>query len=603
MINYKQLGLKIGLEFHQRLDTRKLFCKCQSQISENPYFNVTRNLRITAGELGLTDPAAVVECSKGKTFVYQAFKDSTCTVELDECPPQPANPAAVDIALEIALLLNCKIFDEIYFMRKTVIDGSAISGFQRTALVASNGCLETTHGLVGITGVYLEEESSGIVSPAAYRLDRQCIPLVEISTEILEKEPKQIQEIALKLGRLLRATGKVQRGLGTIRQDVNISIKGGARVEIKGVQDIRILDEIIESEIERQGNLIALKGEVKGKKTRISEIHDFSKYFANTKCELIKKKKNAYGIIIEGFGGRLGKYKFGKELAGIARAFGLGGLIHTDEDPAKYQITGEMEKIRKHFKAGPEDAILLVFAEEKAAKEVLKQIKERIGFAKEGVPEETRKALPDGTSEYMRPLPGAHRMYPETDVLPIPLDKKKINELRTALPKSPEAVFNDLVKKGLSEDLASQMVLSKNLKLFNELCKPGVEPTIVANTLENILRNLSREGVDISLFDENKLKELFKAFKEGKFSKEAIPDVLRAWAKQPIALDELLKKEKLEAVGEKEIKEHTKKLAKEVKEDNPQKKFNILMGELMKKYRGKVDGGLIAKIVKEEIGA
>lgn len=598
----KFLGLKVGLEFHQRLDTHKLFCNCSSVLEERPLFNVERRLRAPPGELGLTDPAAAIEYAKGKEYSYGVFKNSVDLVELDEAPPQNPNAEALDIALELALLLNCKIFDEIYFMRKTVIDGSAISGFQRTAMIASNGCLETKHGLVGITGVYLEEESSGIVSPSSYRLDRQCIPLVEIATEAMEKNPEQIQGIALELGQLLRVTGKVQRGLGTIRQDVNISIKGGTRVEIKGVQDIRSMDKIIESEIERQQNLISLKDELKKRKIAVSEIHDFSKYFAETSCGIIKKTGKAHGIIVSNFAGLLKKYKFGRELAGIARAFGLGGLIHTDEDLAKYQIIKEIEKIRTAFKAGPEDAIVLVSTDEKTAKEVLKHIKERIGLVHEGVPEETRKALPDSTSDYMRPLPGSHRMYPETDVLPIPVSKSKIHGIRLNLPKNPEAVLQGLLKKGLSEDLASQMVLSRNLKLFNELCKLGASPVVIANTLENTLRNLSREGIDVAIFDEAKLRRLFTALKEEKFSKEAIPDILRAWSKKPIDLSELLKNEGLESTGEAEIKEAAKNLAKELKEADPQRKFNILMGELMKKYRGKVDGALLAKIVKEELG-
>jgi len=149
-----------------------------------------------------------------------------------------------------------KIVDEVEIMRKMVIDGSNTSGFQRTAYIGSQGCIDTSHGPVGIDILCLEEEAARIVEDRGdsliYSLDRLGIPLVEIGTAPDIVSPAHAREVAKTLGMILRSTGRVQRGLGTIRQDVNVSIKGGARVEVKGVQDLNLIDKIVEMEVLRR---------------------------------------------------------------------------------------------------------------------------------------------------------------------------------------------------------------------------------------------------------------------------------------------------------------------------------------------------------------
>lgn len=477
--------MKAGLEFHQRLATEhKLFCNCSAELAtERPVLTYRRKLRPVVGELGEVDPAALEEFVKKRTYVYQAFKDHTCLVELDEAPPGPVNQQALDIAIEIALLLNCAIVDEVHVMRKTVIDGSNTSGFQRTILIGRDGYVNTKHGKIDITGVYLEEEAAGIVEEKGeektYRLDRLAIPLVEISTGILTLEPVQVKEVALEIGRLLRITGKVQRGIGSIRQDVNISVPKGARVEIKGVQDIRILDRIIENEVKRQEKLV----------------------------------------------------KEGKK-----------------------------------------------------------------------VEEETRKANEDGTTDYMRVLPGSNRMYPETDIPSIVIEKERVEKIRAMLPERPDMVLKKLKEKyKLSEQLADKLVISEYRELFQEICDSiKVEPTTVAITLEETLANLRRKGV--AELSKKHYLELFKALELKKISREAIPNVLEAWAKQsnePLA--DVLKKEKFEAVSEQEIEKLVRELAKKAGADK-QRAFNVVMGEVMKRYRGKISGSTIASIVRKELG-
>ena len=267
-LDYKKLNFKCGIEIHQQLDTKKLFCNCPSLIRDDkPDIIIKRRLRASAGESGEVDAAALHEVKKEKQFIYQAYSDTTCLVELDEEPPHDVNKQALEISLQIALMLNAKIVDKICFMRKTVIDGSNTSGFQRTALIATNGFIETSKGKVKIETICLEEEAAKIVKRTkkedTYNLSRLGIPLIEIATSPDIKDPEHCMETAKKLGMILRSTNKVKRGLGTIRQDVNLSIKGKSRVEIKGFQDLRNMPKIIENEARRHLELLEKGQELK----------------------------------------------------------------------------------------------------------------------------------------------------------------------------------------------------------------------------------------------------------------------------------------------------------------------------------------------------
>lgn len=272
--NYKKLGFKCGIEIHQQLDTHKLFCNCPSIIiNHEPDFIVKRFLRASEGETGEIDLAAKHEIEKGKQYVYHGFNENTCLVELDEEPPHSINPEALETALIISKLLDAKIIDEIQVMRKTVVDGSNTAGFQRTALIAINGHIMTSKGRVGIDFISLEEDSSKIIKRTStkdtYNLSRSGIPLIEIGTDASIKDPDHAKEVASKLGMILRST-RVKRGLGTIRQDVNLSITKGERVEIKGFQDLKSMPKIINKEIERQISMIK-KGKKVSKDVRKAE--------------------------------------------------------------------------------------------------------------------------------------------------------------------------------------------------------------------------------------------------------------------------------------------------------------------------------------------
>ncbi len=276
-IDYQKLGFKCGIEIHNRLATKqKLFCSCPARFSllEKPAFKLFRKLRAVPGETGKVDIAAEFEFLRNRDYIYHIYEDTCCLVELDEEPPHPINKEALFVALQIAKMLHCEIPDEIHVMRKIVIDGSNTTGFQRTAIVGMNGWIETSKGKVRITSVCLEEESAGIVEKneksVVYRLDRLGIPLIEISTAPDIKDPDHAKEVAEKLGMLIRSTGKSQRGIGVTRQDLNISIEGGARVEIKGLQELEMIPKVIKSEVKRQLEMIE-KGEKLKEETRIAK--------------------------------------------------------------------------------------------------------------------------------------------------------------------------------------------------------------------------------------------------------------------------------------------------------------------------------------------
>ncbi len=547
--------MKCGIEIHQRLDSLKLFCRCPSVIHEEMgNSEVVRRLHPVASELGEVDVAAQFEYLKGKRYHYQVYDESTCLVETDEEPPHHLNLDALGIALQVSLMLNSKPVDELQIMRKTVVDGSNTSGFQRTSLLARGGFVETSRGKVGIQIICLEEESSGIVSSEEagkvnYKLDRLGIPLVEIATAPDMVDSEHVRETAERIGSILRATGKVLRGLGTIRQDVNVSVEGGARVEIKGAQELAALPKIVEAEAKRQEKLIAIREELKKRKAKLGEakIADVSDGFAKTQAKLLRKVLDAKGAILavklEKFAGILGtelypNRRFGTEMSDYAKAAsGVGGIIHSDEDLKKYSFSdGEIDEVRKRLGVSEGDAFAIVAAEKRNAEAALLAAFGRARIALSNVPEEVRKVLPDGVStSYMRPMPGAARLYPETDLAPVRITERMVSEARRKLPEMPEVKLARL-KKVLNPELAEKMVRSRNLALFERLVsETKADPTLAATTLEETMVSLRREGVAVEKISDEKLAELFREFVKGLFVKSAVPEVLKLIANKPNA--------------------------------------------------------------------
>ena len=317
---YKEMGFMCGLEIHQRLATsEKLFCSCTARLpapEEKDSAVIRRHQKAVAGELGLVDRAAKFEEEKRREFVYRINNGHACLVDLDEEPPHGMNGEALSIALSIASSMSMHVPEEIQPMRKQVVDGSNPSGFQRTTKIGMDGFIEPAGHKVNIVSMFLEEESAGIESNSpgeiVYDTSRIGIPLVEIDTDPYLRSPAEAKEVALRLGVMLRLTGKVQRGIGSIRQDVNVSIRGGARVEIKGLQDLDALDKFIENEVLRQQRLIGIKEELGSKKgVEIGPPKDLTAMLGNTNAKIISKAISSGGIVLgfalHGFRGVLGR--------------------------------------------------------------------------------------------------------------------------------------------------------------------------------------------------------------------------------------------------------------------------------------------------------
>jgi glutamyl-tRNA(Gln) amidotransferase subunit E len=611
-MDYEKIGLMVGIEIHQQLDTKKkLFCSCptiQKEVEESS-FEFFRYLRAKKSEMGEEDRAAREEVLRSKRFIYK-FYDSTCLVEADEEPPAEINIEAIRIAILIARMLNMKLVDEVHVMRKIVIDGSNTTGFQRTALIAYDGSFDVKGRKIGVSTLCVEEEACRKIEEGEdhviYSLDRLGIPLVEIGTEPDIKNPKEAIEAARKLGMILRSTGMVKRGLGTIRQDVNISIGEGARVEIKGVQSLEILDKIVEYEVLRQLNLLKIRDELKRRRAEVSDkIYEISEIFKNTKSRILKRADFIGAILLRKFAGIVGieiqpGRRLGTEFSDIAKNFGIGGIFHTDELPAYGISAEEVEEVRRRLGADREDAIVIAAGKRERVERALARICERARVCLSGVPEETRKANEDGTTSYLRPLPGAARMYPETDVSPVTVNEALVD---LEIPELIDERAKRYEKLGLSSDLAYIMADSPYTDIF-EKYSGEMQPSLVARVLHLAPAELKKDGFRTENLTRDHLIFTLHILKEGKVAKEGVYDVLKLFCENPnISEEEVL--ERVE-VGEKaqELEEYIDRLLEEKRVfvmEKGEKSFKPLMGLIMKEFRGKVDGKLIAELLQRRI--
>jgi Glu-tRNA(Gln) amidotransferase subunit E-like FAD-binding protein len=475
-INYQKLKFKSGLEIHQQLDTNKLFCNCLSVLrKDKPDFEIERRLHLVAGEGGKVDVATKHESSKNKKFVYQGY-DTICLVELDEEPPHKINQEALKIAIQIGLLMNMKIIPITQIMRKTVVDGSNTSGFQRTVLIARDGSIETKNGKVGIDYLYLEEDAARIVekfdNKSVYKLDRLGIPLVEIVTAPDIKTPEQAKEVALKIGDILRNC-KVRRGLGTIRQDVNISIRKEKRVEIKGMQNMDIFIDAIKNEIFRQKKL----------------------------------------------------------------------------------------------------------SDEKKPTEM-----------------EVRNVLSDASTEFLRPLPGSARMYPETDLELLKISRNFINESKKTLPKLKKDIEKGLKEDGLNEEMIKLLFKQNKLDEFKELSLIFKKPNLVGKILLIYPKEIaSHKKISLKKVQEILNIDVLVFVLESLRDKKIIENQIKEVLERIVQGKSLSKSIKFEKINFGNLEEKIMKIIK----DKPYLSDKAYMGLIMKEFRGKIDGKTAIEIIRK----
>ncbi|MFC1648938.1 Glu-tRNA(Gln) amidotransferase subunit GatE [Nanoarchaeota archaeon] len=467
--DYKKLGFKSGIEIHQQIEGKKLFCNCPTEIrKDEPDFSVKRRLRASAGETGKADIAALYEMGKQKHYLYQGYEDSTCLVELDESPPRPLNPEALAIVFQVCKMLNAKVVDQIQVMRKIVIDGSNTTGFQRTALIGRDGYIEVNGKRIGIPTICLEEEACQVMKRTkthdVYNLSRLGIPLIEIATDPDMATPEEARDVAAKLGMILRSTGKMKRGIGSIRQDVNMSIKGAGRIEIKGFQDLRSIPKVIDKEIDRQ-----------------------------------------------------------------------------------LKLTKQGKKIESHV----------------------------------------RKAEPDFSTSFLRPMPGAARMYPETDIPKIVSPDTKAIKVPKLIEHQAEDYEKDYkLPKGYGQQLVKAGIE------FDDYAKKysKIEPVLLAEFFIKIPKDLkSRENVEI---DPKKQADILEQLNKGKIPKSALNKVLLLKAK-----GKKVDYSKYSGAGDSEIR----KAVKEAIAKDPKAPIGALMGQVMAKLKGRADGKKVMELLKEQL--
>jgi glutamyl-tRNA(Gln) amidotransferase subunit E len=640
------LNLKVGLEIHQQLATKsKLFCNCSCEEAKVYDRSFLRKLRPTQSELGAYDPAAMFEFSKMHTVEYQAAFGSSCLVEADEEPPHDVSKEALETALIFSLGLLSKVMDEIHVMRKIVIDGSNTTGFQRTMLVASGGYLEIAGKRVGVQSICLEEDAAKLIGDEKgvrkFGLDRLGVPLVEIALEPVTGRPSEIMQVALTLGRLLRASKRVARGLGSIRQDINISMQNGAVVEVKGVQQLDQLVKVIEYEIHRQHGLIVIAQKLKEKNVDIKKvgdrIEDVSDILGNVaSSRIVKKILEGGGLIIAikvpGFAGMIGfePYKdvrLGRELGKLVKFYDIDGIFHSDELP-NYGITEEeVAAVKQRLQMNDSDAFVILGGPNDKVRFASDAIIQRLKASVDGVPAETRAATPEGNTVFLRPRPGVARMYPETDILPIAITDSMLVSLADKAPRQWDEIVDSLAKKyNLNRKLASEIFDSEYLDVFEEIASiTKVQPTFIASKLTEDLTSLQRQGLDASILTDQVIKEIFTRLDRGSITKESVVLIFEKLMKNEPNIVKIVNERvnvnvredmeakivnaAIEAVGAISIsdEELSKGLDRIIRNNMAMIKekganaLSTLMGRAMAEYRGKANGQKVNAMLKDKM--
>jgi glutamyl-tRNA(Gln) amidotransferase subunit E len=615
-------GVRVGLEVHQQLASpTKLFCECPITKSEEFPYHFERRLRPAQSELGRFDPAAIFEFSKAKSNVYLWNPESSCLVEADEEPPHPLSDTGLDSALLAAKTLGSNLVDEVHVMRKIVIDGSNTAGFQRTAVIGLGGSFKVDGTLVGVQSVTLEEDAARILgedeSSRRFALDRLGVALVEVALDPVVGDPEFVGKVALHLGRVLRSTGRVARGLGTIRQDLNVSLTGGRVVEVKGVQKLNLLPKVVEYERRRQMGLVRVAEKLKerGVKQVNCRARDVTVVMGGTSSKVPRKALVEGGKVVAvaalGLGGLMGwepyqDVRLGKEVAEVARANSLGGIIHSDEFRRQGVSEAEEGKLRAELDCEERDALVLVAGPPGLVDRCVPLLIARLEEAVSGVPAETRAATETGETRYMRPRPGSQRMYPETDIPNITITARRRADLTDYVPEDWQAKIARLGREySLSEDLSVKLYDSDISTDFEELSRElHLEPSVVASVLVDLPSRLAREGVPENALGLPVLSEVLRAVDSGQTAKEAVPDVLKAVGSRGLSISEAIRALGVQLAGESQVRKVVDSVVEKhrpVIEEKGDAAFSLLMGEVMRELRGKADGAAVSRILRERL--
>jgi len=628
-VDFTQFGFKCGLEVHYQIKTdRKLFCHCPAKmVSSEPDAATLRHMRPTLSELGEYDGTALMEFKTKKEVVYLLYKDVMCTYEMDDTPPFLINREALDIVIEMAMMLNCHIVDEVHITRKQYLDGSIPTGFQRTAVIGINGYIPYKDRKIGIRHVTVEEDACREVSDRGHRItfktDRLGIPLVEVITQPDMRTPWEVEEVGWIIGRTLRETGKVRRGIGSVRQDVNVSIDGGTRVEIKGVPRIEMFAPLTAVEALRQKALLNLRDELQNRGLSNDnmkfEVIDIDNRIKDLTCDLLftpfKENATFKMVVAKGWGGLLGfKTQPGRyflhEISGRVRVIAC--LDRTPNFLSPEFITSyspdelQWQRFLSSFNIDKNDGVIIVLGKSEDMKTAVEETIIRMKEAAIGVPNETRQAKSDGTTGFERILPGANRMYPDTDHPPVPIEEEHIAKIKLTLSERPWERANRYKRIGLSDHLINELLDSDYKNIFDRIASDvAVNPTLIAKTLVEDIKWVKRLGYDIKKLTDERLLDMFRAYEKGLFPKDIIPSIIILAIQEEGNIEEILVSKGIKIIDE----GHIKDIVYEVVIANNQEKvkkdegayFHYLMGKAMRKLFSKAEGSKIAQIMKQTL--
>jgi len=548
--DYDRIGFMSGLEVHQQLMTeKKLFCRCPAGLyHRHDEFDaeVIRHMRPTLSELGEYDGTALMEFKTRKEIIYRLKNESTCTYDVDDTPPFPMNQSALDIAMEISLLSRLNIVGEVHVTRKQYLDGSIPTGFQRTAIIGVEGEIYLKNKTIRLIQLSLEEDSCREISDyrhtRTYNTDRLGMPLIETVTYADMVNPDEVKEACDYIRFLNRSTGRVRTGIGSGRQDVNVSCRGGSRVEIKGVAHTRWIPELTHNEAFRQWSLLLLRDKLKQKvkdpkKWKISSqklnYYDFG--FSYQPIVNARDERNKIvAVNLPGFRGALSHFMqpgkvFGNELEDrIAVVACLERPNMTHSESLNPVVKPEnWTKVREMLNSKPEDAQVIFWGPQEDIDTALETIEERCQMAFEGIPNETRKSFEDGTTIFERVLPGPDRMYPDTDTPPTPVSDDYITELRKKVPSDVIERYRQLKKWGVPDDTYNY-IFRKNLyplieEIVNEL---GYHPVFVGTFLGHRLKWVEGHYTPGKGFQYKIIKALLRFIKDNKLDKAIAEEML-----------------------------------------------------------------------------
>lgn len=619
--DYRTVGFKSGLEVHQQLLTeKKLFCRCPAGMYSDQYnAEILRHMRPTLSELGEYDGTALMEFKTRKEIIYRISRETVCTYEMDDTPPFEINDEALDIAFGLGMLYGSSMVDEVHIARKQYLDGSIPTGFQRTAIVCLDGRVPFKDRHIQVIQLSIEEDSCREVSDIGHRrtylTDRLGMPLVETVTGPDMKTPQEVAEVAEILRRLARSTGKVRSGIGAARQDVNVSVTGGTRIEIKGVPRIPLIPLLTYNEAMRQWNLLRLRDELNRrgitKDTFESVTTDVTRLLKKTRYQPIASAiltgMKVLCVSLKGFKGLL-RWEtqtdtyFSREISDRVRVISclttLPNIIHSDS-PSETIATSEWNTLKKAVNASEDDTIVLVWGDEQDAKSGAAEIAIRAKEATIGIPSETRQALRDGTNGFERILPGADRMYPDTDLPPKKITQERIARIRAGLPEpvwEREARYRSL---GVPAEHIEKLAMSLLAGIFEDaINKSNINPRFAARVLLEYPRRLKKEHLPVEKLTGENYDSLFRLMNEGKAVKDSLYFILRESLASGRDIESIVQplsnSEEIKAI----VLKHAEKL-KATKIRRPEKAKTILMGMIMEELRLKASGSEVEKAMNE----